>query len=209
MIKRAVLAIVLALGLFSATQTAQSFEFIGTIWPDWAMPVPYCVNPNDIPPGTYGEPVMSAEYFRDQIQYAFQQWQDTSGGWISFAYQGFCDTSPWDDSDGVNTVGWGSLPYDAVGATIPHGSHSHYLRDGAFGEMYEADIIIDTRLAQSFEDPAYFNEVLFPHIILHEAGHLAGLDHSSVECSVMSPVGLRFGMCQDDIDAIRTLYPPH
>lgn len=208
MIRKAFFVVVLFGAYFASTQSAQSYKFIGAVWPDWELPVPYCVNVNDIPIGTYGYPIMSAEDFANQVQYAFQQWQDAADGWISFAYQGYCDSSPWDDQDGINTIGWSSLFEDAVGATGPQTSHSQYLRDGTFGEIYEADIIVDTRLAQSYEDPTYFIDVVLPHILLHEAGHFAGLDHSDVECSTMAPEGLRFGMCQDDIDAIRALYPP-
>jgi hypothetical protein len=207
-VKKLVLVAVAIFGLLAATGSAQSYRFIGAVWPDWELPVPYCVNVNEIPVGTYGDPIMSAEDFAGAVQYAFQQWQDTADGWVSFWYTGYCDNSPWDDRDGVNTVGWSSLFEDAVGATGPQVSHSQYLRDGTFGEIYESDIIIDTRLAQSYEDPAYFIQVELPHILLHEAGHFAGLDHSEVECSAMAPVGLRIGMCQDDIDAIRALYPP-
>jgi hypothetical protein len=208
MIRKLILAAAVAIATLAAVPTAYSYRFIGAVWPDWNLPVPYCVNVNDIPVGTYGTPIMSGEAFAGQVQYAFQQWQDVSGGWISFAYQGYCDNSPWDDRDGVNTVGWASLFENAVGATGPQMSHSKYLRDGTFGEIYESDIIIDTRLAQSYEDPTYFIQVELPHILLHEAGHFAGLDHSEVECATMAPVGLRFGFCQDDIDGIRALYPP-
>jgi hypothetical protein len=202
------LAVAFSIGLFFGTRSAQSYEFIGAVWPDWGVPVPYCVNVDDIPLGTWGYPIMTPEDFADEVQFAFQQWQDAADGWVSFSYQGYCDNSPWDEHDGVNTVGWSALFDNAVGATVPQSSFGLYLRDETFGEIYEADIIIDTRLAQMDEDPTYFIEVELPHILLHEAGHFAGLDHSDVECSAMAPVGLRIGMCQDDIDAIRALYPP-
>jgi hypothetical protein len=42
---------------------------------------------------------------------------------------------------------------------------------------------------------------VLPHILLHEAGHFIGLDHSDVPCSVMQPSGIQPGLCQHDIEA--------
>jgi predicted Zn-dependent protease len=48
---------------------------------------------------------------------------------------------------------------------------------------------------------------VLPHILLHEAGHFIGLDHSDVPCSVMQPSGIQPGLCQHDIEAASALYP--
>jgi matrixin len=75
--------------------------------------------------------------------------------------------------------------------------------------MIEADITIDSRFAEYFDRVDYVSVVL-PHILVHEAGHFLGLDHSNASCSVMIASGLNptpTALCSDDLAAITALYP--
>jgi len=173
------------------------------------MPVPFCVNPTGIPLAASGEQLLSPDAFAGLVNDAFGTWGGVPGVGISFAYQGFCDGSPRVRYDGLNTVGFAMLDGNAGGSTRPTFTDVAVLREGEFSQMVEADITIDSRFAAYF-DPDHYREVVLPHILVHEAGHFLGLDHSSDHCSVMVASGLNptpTRLCQDDIDAIRTLYP--
>ena len=197
-----------ALLLGSAPRPANGYEFIGGVWPAEWMPIPYCVNADNIPIGAGDVPVLSPEGFAARVRAAFQTWEDLPDSSITFAYQGFCSNSPWEYSDYVNTIGWDWLWGGVAGLahTGPQGDGARIRGD--FGQIYEVDVVIDTRLAQSFDDVGYYVDVVLPHILVHEIGHFIGLGHSREACSVMAPSGLKPGLCDDDIQAMRVLYPP-
>jgi hypothetical protein len=184
------------------------YAFIGAVWADESIPVPYCVNPANPPIDSNGAPIMSDEAFAAAVRSAFQTWENVSGSYIAFSYTGLCSNDPFDRLDRVNTVGWGWLFSTAIGVAAPGATHGQFLRESSFGQIYELDLVIDVRFAQSFDDESeYINEAL-PPILLHEIGHFIGLDHTNNPCSIMQPVyGGASTLCEVDANGARALYP--
>jgi Matrixin len=185
------------------------YAFIGAVWADDFMPIPYCVNGADPPVDSTGAPLMSAAQFAQTVQHAFQTWQDVPGSYVSFSYQGICSNDPFDTRDQVNTVGWGWLFSSAIGVAAPSATHGQFLRQSSFGQIYELDIVVDVRYAQSFDDEAEYINRALPYVLLHEIGHFIGLDHSEDPCSIMQPVIVDAPpvLCEVDRDGARALYP--
>jgi hypothetical protein len=184
-----------------------AFTFIGAIWADETIPVPYCINPDNGPIASDGSPLVSAERFVSIVRQAFQTWEEVRESYISFSYRGLCRNDPFSNRDGINTVGWGWLFGTAAGLAEPSGSNGHLLRQNALAQLFEMDLIIDVRYAQSFDDPRDYLNRQLPHIVLHEAGHFLGLGHSMDPCSVMLPSGIGSGLCWADIAGAAALYP--
>lgn len=182
-------------------------EFIGAVWPDESLPVRYCVNAGEIPVRSNGAKLMSDEAFAGLVRAAFSTWESIPESRIAFSYQGFCASDPMNNRDGVNTVGWGWLFGNAIGLADPSGTHGRFLRQNSTGQLFEVDLVIDIRFAQSFADPTDYLQRQLPHIILHEAGHFLGLGHATAACSVMRPSGIGSGLCSVDIAAAAQLYP--
>jgi hypothetical protein len=189
------------------TDISGRIEFIGAVWPDDALPVRYCVNPAEMPVRSDGSKLMSDEAFATMVRSAFQTWQDVPESRIAFAYQGICRSDPWNNRDSVNTVGWGWLFGRAIGLADPSGTNGRFLRQNSTGQLFEVDLVIDIRFAQSFADPTDYLQRHLPHIILHEAGHFLGLGHANEPCSVMRPAGVGSGLCWVDVAAASQLYP--
>ena len=194
------------LGLFALPSLAGA-----EAWPTWAadqQPVPYCVNPANIPIGNTGGPIMSADDLVTKVKTALDTWVAVPGAAIRVTYTGLCDSDPANDRDGINTIGFGKLGSNAIGETRPqfvHGSAARQTKN----RLLEADVLIDTRYAQSFDDMSQYINVVMPNILLHETGHFFGLQHTKEPCSIMRPyiddvVG---GLCDYDRDSLRTLYP--
>jgi hypothetical protein len=191
-------------------QPGSGYAFIGAVWSDDSIPVPYCVNPAEPPIDSNGSPLMTGEAFAAAVRSAFQTWENVSGSYIAFRYTGLCTNDPFDTRDGVNTVGWGWLFSTAIGLAEPNATHGHFLRQSSFGQMYELDMLIDVRFAQSFDDEADYIGRVLPTILLHEIGHFVGLDHSEDPCSIMQAVIAEDGqpvLCEVDANGVRALYP--
>ena len=180
-----------------------TFEFIGA-WPPQAMPIPYCVNTESIPFGAGNRPIIEGPRFVSLVQQAFATWEALPDSSVRLAYRGTCGNDP-QVRDGVNVVGWGWLFSTAIGLAAPSSSHGAFIRGGS--QIFEMDVVIDSRYAQSFDNPTLYVANELPHILLHETGHFLGLGHSSDPCSTMYPVGIKSGLCWIDIAALAQLYP--
>ena len=145
------------------------------------------------------------------VRAAFQKWEDLPRSNVSFTYIGICDGDPSGSRegrrDGLNTIGWADLRISTGAQTALRSSPEKTLRDGQYREILEADIAINISSFSTLTDPVQFVWTTLPHVLVHEIGHLAGLDHSKVECSVMWPTGFRSEFCRDDLDAMAILYP--
>jgi Matrixin len=100
--------------------------------------------------------------------------------------------------DGFNDVGWARLPQNTLGVTW-----------SAIGGVDEADMALNTRVPWSTgctNVPGAFD---VQTVLLHENGHVAGLDHAPNAASVMFAryQGARCSLGTLDQQAIRTLYP--
>jgi hypothetical protein len=190
-------------------QPGPGYALIGAVWADESIPVLYCVNPANPPVDTNGNAIMSAEVFATAVRRAFQTWQDVSGAYIAFRYTGLCNSDPFNFRDQVNTIGWGWLFSTAIGATAPSATHGKFQRQSSQGQYYEADIVVDVRYAQSFDDEAEYVNRALPYVLLHEVGHFVGLDHSDDPCSIMKAVITKDPavLCEVDANGARALYP--
>jgi hypothetical protein len=209
-VKQVLFALLLAGTLAAASPTAApAYEFFGPRWPAEWMPVPYCVNPTDTPLGSDGQPILTPEHFAYLVQQALQQWEDIPESSISFAYLGLCPNSPV-RYDFVNSIGWGWLSGAVIGLADAGSPGSEFIVGASYDTIYEMDIVIDIRYAESFDDMAdYINRVL-PRILLHETGHFIGLGHSTDECAIMySRETDTQGLCWDDIAGAAALYPAY
>lgn len=165
---------------------------------------------------------------------AFQTWEAVAGSRVRFEYVGSMpDGSVPDQDDGFNTIVFYSqaLPpelTDAIAVTaIVYGDRT--------GVLYDADILVNER-DFSFSTFRAGGYVDLESVLLHEAGHLLGLDHTcglngetspscydpalasdparygSIINAVMFPArapgeAVRHALSADDIDAASFLYP--
>ena len=101
--------------------------------------------------------------------------------------------------DGFNDVGWARLSNGTLGVTW-----------SIIGGTDEADMALSTRVPWHTGCTTVANSFDAQTVLLHENGHVAGLDHASSTASVMYPFyqGARCTLDQLDQQAIRTLYSP-
>jgi hypothetical protein len=107
--------------------------------------------------------------------------------------------------DGLNTVYWPSVwtqdPSTIALTTLFYDTRNDFTLD--------ADVAINRDW--SFATDGSPGAIDLQSVLLHEEGHVAGLDHSQVREAVMWPFldngEVRRTLAQDDVDAISTLYP--
>jgi hypothetical protein len=99
--------------------------------------------------------------------------------------------------DGQNGVGWAALEEGTLGVTVYNPS------------IDEADMGINTGYAWNLGCQELSTSYDLQTVILHENGHVVGLDHSSDTNAIMYP-SYQQANCtlgQDDINGIRSIYP--
>jgi hypothetical protein len=101
--------------------------------------------------------------------------------------------------DGYNDVGWARLAHGTLGVTW-----------SIIGGVDEADMALSTRVPWHTGCTNVANSFDTQTVLLHENGHVAGLDHATSTASVMYPFyqGARCTLDRLDEQAIRTLYQP-
>jgi hypothetical protein len=140
------------------------------------------------------------------LQSGEQEWTNVSNSSFELAYNG--PTTAGATFDGVNVVSWPSVWNHASAAFAV----TLTISDLSTGFILDSDTVLN-RNFQFFSKPADVgpNRVDLRYVMLHENGHLAGLDHSPDTSAVMyfdfmsGTVG--HGLAIDDINAISTLYP--
>ena len=100
--------------------------------------------------------------------------------------------------DGFNDVGWAPLSSGTLGVTW-----------STTGAVDEADMALSTRVPWSAGCATVADRVDAQAVLLHENGHVAGLDHAAGAASVMYPFYQAPSCSLGPLDeqAIRTLYP--
>jgi hypothetical protein len=148
------------------------------------------------------------------FQKAFQNWQDVTCTYISFAFKGLDTTHGLRQPDGVNVVGvFIEIPsydqefYDNAlggGAAVSAATPLYY-----GGTIYECDIGMNA-VDYTWGINGESDKMDLQTSANHESGHCVGLDHTSDPTSVMyasvSEGELRRGLSQTDVTNICGLY---
>lgn len=140
--------------------------------------VTFVYNPAGAPPSTSVQDVIDGHMgWNDWSNFAF-----VFGGAMAIT-SSVCQG----DSDGINLVHWGQRPAGILGTACYYG-------DGS-----ECDIILNANEG--------WDDIDLRTVVLHEAGHCAGLAHSQTLAAVMYPSyqGPR-GLDADDIAGLRAIY---
>jgi hypothetical protein len=137
-----------------------------------------------------------------EVRNGMEDWTRVSCTSLTVAYDGTVSRTP-RNGDGFSTVSWveSGWRYDsnAIGVTIPMFSRA----------IVEADMELNGVNYTWTTAPGRRNVVNAYSIVLHEAGHFYGLDHSSTSTATMyaSYSGGRLSLQTDDQNGICALYP--
>jgi hypothetical protein len=161
----------------------------------WGTPVAQYYNPDEEPVDAF-----------DALRETHRQWSSVRDSAFRMDGAGITTRCPsltrgcgtFQSYDGYSDVGWQRLSRGTLGVTWFHPSRQ------------EADVALTTRYAwalgcQSVATGAYDVQT----VLLHENGHVAGLDHSEDGAAVMYPSyqGARCALADDDVAGLRALYP--
>ncbi|MFN0147095.1 MAG: matrixin family metalloprotease [Dehalococcoidia bacterium] len=177
------------------------------IWVKWArqdVPVTVYYNPAGEPAGVDGLGALR-EGMASWNSVPRQYFRFIDGG-LTGAAAGDCTSDV--PGDGLNTLSWGDLPPRVLGRTC-------YVSDGRSrvdnqDRIFEGDIVLGKRTRFSTVAVTPQDSYDLRSNVLHELGHLLGLDHTDKEPAVMLPT-LSLGLqrrtpTDDDVDGIRALY---
>lgn len=179
-----------------------AFAFWPWQWPQEQLPVPVGYNPAGAPVGTADDAIVNG----------LLPWNSVASSAFRVRYTGHTSATPDLQAsilDGQNTVGWMDLGCGSgcvLGVTTKLQS------------AYEVDLVLNSSAAARLGDGTGGTADV-QSIVLHEVGHLAGLEHScqpytgscteAESASVMFPryQGIRRELGADDIAGISALYP--
>jgi hypothetical protein len=180
---------------------AARYATIGFRWPDARAAQAY--NPA-------GEPVAGAVA---ALHAAQATWSSVDGAAFRFVDDGLTTRCPslWcgAGADGHNDVGWASLPCDASSCTLGVTTFSGTPGRRGF-DITESDVLLSndiSGLGESWHTDG--SHVDIETVMLHEDGHVLGLNHSTDAGAVMYPVVLevRRELSTGDVAGVTWLYP--
>lgn len=179
------------------------YRFWSWKWDDAELPVPVAYNPSGAIPGFAPQAVVAA----------LETWSEVPGSRFAFRYAGITENlaSLHDElPDGENVIQWRSLPCTpaacALGVTSKEATH-------------EADLVLNNNPAARLGDGLAGAPVDARTVVLHETGHMAGLEHScpplAGPCSTgelnavmyYQYVGVHRSLAADDVAGMAALYP--
>lgn len=173
----------------------------GWAWNDHELPVPVAYNPTGAPPAAGPQALITG----------LQAWSTVEGSRFAFTYAGITERSAsilQAGPDGENVVSWAYLPCDrgcVLGLTSKETVH-------------EVDILFNSN-PNALTELGLETVLDWRTIILHELGHMAGLEHSCPApwgpctpeeiAAVMyfQYTGINRTLTADDRAGIRALYP--
>lgn len=176
----------------AAPPTSGGPGFTGLVWD--VLPVVQSYNPT-----------REAVPAQSILQATQASWSAVPGSDFAMAYGGTTSRCPSivqecpgpQRLDGANDVGWARLSQGTLGVTW-----------STIGGTDEADMALSTRVPWHTGCTTVPNSFDTQTVLLHENGHVAGLDHATSTASVMYPFyqGARCTLDRLDQQAIRTLY---
>lgn len=180
-----------ALAAQNATTRSSSFATTGLVWDNATATQRY--NPS-------GQPVSG----QSALTGTQSSWNN-AGSRFRFVNGGTTSTCPslvpgcagGQRFDGENGVGWAALEEGTLGVTVYNPS------------IDEADMGINTGYPWNLGCQELGTSYDLQTVLLHENGHVVGLDHSSDTGAIMYP-SYQQADCtlgQDDINGIRSIYP--
>jgi hypothetical protein len=194
-----------AVAAFAAAHRALPSNLFATTGFVWAQ---FLTKPNEKAALTQsynpaGEPVASQQALVD----AEQTWSSVPGSSFRYRFGGTTTRCPSSvgvcgppSLDGFNDVGWGPLPLFVLGLTV-----STFRTDTGAG--LESDVALNSLAAAAFRNDG--TDIDVETVLLHEDGHVAGLDHTPDPAAVMNATyhGVNRSLTTTDADALRFLYP--
>ncbi len=145
----------------AAGEATAQFAPWGWQWNDNEIPVVVAYNPDGAPAGLTAAPVANA----------LKSWSDVPGSRFRFEYEGVTDAQAGTHAshfDGANVISWMDLD---CGAGCVLGVTSKV------DDLHEIDIVLNSSPLARIGDGG--NGTLdLETVVLHEAGHMAGLEHS-------------------------------
>lgn len=149
----------------------------------WEGEIVFCVNPSGGPPGLDGDAFVAL------VEEAAARWQALVGGILPLRSLGRCAHDPTALGDGVNAIGW----VDDLGLTLA----GQAWPNASAGTVSE----IDVRLSRGYferlqaRDPSRTLRRCVRSTLVHEIGHLLGLDHPRSRALPSSMQGVGAARC--------------
>lgn len=189
-------------GQIEAGGVSAQFAFWGWKWDDDEMPVPVAYNPTG-GPGTVAPAVILG---------ALQAWTDVASSNFSFVYAGVTDRQASAGAagpDGENVISWQA--FDCA--------HGCVLGVTSKEQTHEVDMVLNSNPEAALQFGIAGGTLDWKTVVLHEAGHMAGLEHSCPApfgpCTAAEVAAVMYyqyrGLLRhleaDDIAGISALYP--
>jgi hypothetical protein len=148
----------------------------------WAGEIAVCANPAG---GPHGRDRLDGDGFVALLEVAVMRWQTVAGGVLPLVSRGRCEHDPSQRGDNSNTVGWTrDLGLIIAGLAWPDADH---------GTLSEVDIQLSRGYFERLHahNPSKSLRACVLSTLVHELGHLLGLDHprSRLLNSSMQAVG--------------------
>jgi hypothetical protein len=147
----------------SAVDPSTSAAYLASVY--WDGPIVVCTNPSGGPPGLDGDEFVTL------VERAASRWQSLVDGALPLDLRGRCDNNPTTLGDGMNAVGW----VDDLGLVIA----AQAWPNADSGIVSEIDIRVSRGYFERLHarDPSRTLETCVFSTVVHELGHLLGLDH--------------------------------